>query len=247
MDLSGRVALVTGAGRGIGYAIATRLVAAGATVAVNDRKLDKAKAVACELVALGGQAIGVAADVTCAGDVAGMVEIIIATYGHLDILINNAGITSDQLLVRMSDEEWDRVMTVDLKSVFLCSRASLKPMIKAGWGRIINMSSVVGLMGNAGQTNYAAAKAGIIGFTHSLAKEVASRGITVNAIAPGFIDTDMTARLSEKQRQEIIRQIPLGCLGLPRDVAELTAFLASEQARYITGQVIAVDGGLHGS
>jgi 3-oxoacyl-[acyl-carrier protein] reductase len=247
MDLTGRVALVTGAGRGIGHAIATRLAAAGAMVAVNDRKLEKAQSVACELVALGGQAIGVAADVTSAGDVAGMVEEIITAYGHLDILINNAGITSDQLLLRMSEEEWDRVLTVDLKSVFLCSRASLKPMIKARWGRIINMSSVVGLMGNAGQTNYAAAKAGIIGFTRSLAKEVASRGITVNAIAPGFIETDMTARMSEKQRQEITGQIPLGCLGLPQDVADLAAFLASTEARYITGQVIAVDGGLHGS
>jgi 3-oxoacyl-[acyl-carrier protein] reductase len=247
MDLTGRVALVTGAGRGIGHAIAIRLAAVGATVAVNDRKLDKAKAVACELIALGGQAIGVAADVTSAGDVADMVETILDAYGHLDILINNAGITSDQLLLRMSDEEWDRVLTVDLKSVFLCSRASLKPMIKARWGRIINMSSVVGLMGNAGQTNYAAAKAGIIGFTRSLAKEVASRGITVNAIAPGFIETDMTARMSEKQRQDITGQIPLGCLGLPQDVAEMAAFLASAEARYITGQVIAVDGGLHGS
>jgi 3-oxoacyl-[acyl-carrier protein] reductase len=234
MDLTGRVALVTGAGRGIGHAIAIRLAAVGATVAVNDRKLDKAKSVACELIALGGQAIGVAADVTSAGDVADMVETILDAYGHLDILINNAGITSDQLLLRMSDEEWDRVLTVDLKSVFLCSRASLKPMIKARWGRIINMSSVVGLMG-------------IIGFTRSLAKEVASRGITVNAIAPGFIETDMTARMSEKQRQDITGQIPLGCLGLPQDVAEMAAFLASAEARYITGQVIAVDGGLHGS
>jgi 3-oxoacyl-[acyl-carrier protein] reductase len=246
VNLTGRVALVTGAGRGIGYAIATRLAAAGASVAVNDRVLEKAQAVAREVSAPGGQAIGVAADVTSAGGVSGMIDSVMAAYGRLDILVNNAGVTSDQLLVRMSEEEWDRVLTVDLKSVFLCSQACLKPMIKERWGRIINMSSVVGLMGNAGQTNYAAAKAGIIGFTRSLAKEVASRGITVNAVAPGFIETDMTAKLSDKQRLEITGHIPLGYLGLPQDVANLIAFLASADSRYITGQVISVDGGLHG-
>jgi 3-oxoacyl-[acyl-carrier protein] reductase len=173
-----------------------------------------------------------------------MIETTMATYGRIDILVNNAGINRDQLLIRMSDDDWDRVMDIDLKSVFLCTRAVLKHMLKARWGRVISIASIVGLVGNPGQANYAAAKAGIIGFTKSTAREVASRGITVNAIAPGFIDTEMTQRLKEDKRQELMSRIPLGYLGSPDDIAEAVAFLASEEARYITGQVLAVDGGM---
>ena len=173
-----------------------------------------------------------------------MVDTAIATYGRVDILVNNAGINRDQLLMRMTEEDWDRVLAVDLKSVFLCTRAVLRPMLKQRQGRIISIASIVGLVGNPGQANYAAAKAGIIGFTKTVAREVASRGITVNAIAPGFIDTDMTQKLSENQRQELMARIPLGCLGSPEDVAGAVAFLASDEARYITGQVLTVDGGM---
>lgn len=246
MDLINRVALVTGAGRGIGKAIALKLASSGTTVIVNDISLENAQVVAREIQAQGGQSLAVAADVSSAADVNLMVESILKTCDRIDILVNNAGITRDQLLLRMADEDWDRVLAVDLRSVFLCSRAALKPMLKGRWGRIVSLASIVGLAGNAGQTNYAAAKAGIVGFTRSLAKEVASRGITVNAIAPGFIDTDMTAKLSEAQRQELKARIPMGCLGTPHDVAAVVAFLASEEARYITGQVVSVDGGLGG-
>ena len=173
-----------------------------------------------------------------------MVETAIATYGKVDILVNNAGITRDQLTMKMTDEEWDKVLAIDLKSVFLCTRAVLRPMLKQRSGRIISMSSVVGIIGNAGQANYAAAKAGIIGFTKTIAKEVASRGITVNAVAPGFIDTPMTQVLPEERKQALMANIPLGYLGTPRDIADTVAFLASEEARYITGQVISVDGGI---
>jgi 3-oxoacyl-[acyl-carrier protein] reductase len=173
-----------------------------------------------------------------------MMETAIAAYGKVDILVNNAGITRDQLTMKMTDEEWDKVLAIDLKSVFLCTRAVLRPMLKQRSGRIISMSSVVGIIGNAGQANYAAAKAGIIGFTKTIAKEVASRGITVNAVAPGFIDTPMTQVLPEERKQALMNNIPLGYLGTPRDIAETVAFLASEEARYITGQVISVDGGI---
>ena len=246
MDLSNRVAIVTGSGRGIGQAIALKLAEVGATVVVND--IDKvALAVAEEIRTMNRQSLVVIADVSSSPDVARLVETTIATYGRIDILVNNAGITRDQLLIRMSDEDWDKVLAVDLKSVFLCTRAVLKQMLKQRWGRIISIASIVGLVGNPGQANYASAKAGIIGFTRTVAKEVASRGITVNAIAPGFIDTEMTQRLQESQRQELLKRIPLGCLGSPRDVAEAVAFLASEEARYITGQVLNVDGGMAGA
>jgi 3-oxoacyl-[acyl-carrier protein] reductase len=168
----------------------------------------------------------------------------VAAYGKLDILVNNAGITRDQLLLRMSDDDWDKVLTVDLKSVFLCTRSALRHMIRQRSGRIISISSIVGIIGNAGQANYASAKAGIIGFTKATAKEVASRNITVNAVAPGFIDTAMTQQLPEERRQEMANKIPAGYLGTPRDVAEAVAFLASDEARYITGQVLTVDGGI---
>jgi 3-oxoacyl-[acyl-carrier protein] reductase len=243
MNLTNRVAMVTGSGRGIGRAIALKLANVGATIVVND--IDKAaQAVAEEIQATGKKSLAVIADVSSAPDVARMIETTMATYGRIDILVNNAGINRDQLVLRMSDDDWDRVMDVDLKSVFLCTRAVLKHMLKARWGRVISIASIVGLAGNPGQANYAAAKAGIIGFTKSVAREVASRGITVNAIAPGFIDTEMTQRLKEDKRQELISRIPLGCLGSPDDIAEAVAFLASDEAKYITGQVLAVDGGM---
>ena len=245
MDFNGKVALVTGSGRGIGKAIALKLAEAGATLVINDAG-DSAPAeqTVAEIKNLNRQAIVVMADVSSSAYVTKMVETAIATYGKVDILVNNAGITRDQLTMRMTDEEWDKVLAIDLKSVFLCTRAVLRPMLKQRSGRIISMSSVAGIIGNAGQANYAAAKAGIIGFTKTIAKEVASRGITVNAVAPGFIDTPMTQVLPAERKQALLANIPLGYLGAPRDIAETVAFLASEEARYITGQVITVDGGI---
>jgi 3-oxoacyl-[acyl-carrier protein] reductase len=243
-DLSGKVVLVTGASRGIGKAIAGSMAAHGALLAVNNMDLETARSAADDIIASGGAALAVCADVTDGEAVNGMIDTIVAHYGRLDVLVNNAGITRDQLLIRMSDDDWDRVLSVNLKGAFLCTRAALRPMIKNRWGRIISIASIVGITGNAGQANYAASKAGLIGFTRSVAREVASRGITANAIAPGFIDTDMTMALSEDQRSEITARIPLGCLGQPGDVAGLAAFLASDEARYITGQVICIDGGL---
>ncbi|MBA7533280.1 3-oxoacyl-[acyl-carrier-protein] reductase FabG [subsurface metagenome] len=246
MDLSNRVAIVTGSGRGIGRAIALKLAEVGATVVVNDIG-ETAQGVAEEIRVMSRQSLAILADVSLSADVARLVETTAETYGKVDILVNNAGIARDQLIVRMSEEDWDRVLNVNLKSVFLCTRAVLKHMIKQRWGRIISIASIVGVVGNPGQANYASAKAGIIGFTRTIAKEVASRGITVNAIAPGFIDTEMTQRLDEKRRQKLLGHIPLGYLGSPRDVAEAVAFLASEEARYITGQVLNVDGGMAGA
>jgi 3-oxoacyl-[acyl-carrier protein] reductase len=193
---------------------------------------------------MGGQSLAVVADISLPEDAARLVEEATAAFGKVDILVNNAGINRDQLLLRMSDEDWDRVVGVDLKGVFLCTRAVLRQMSRQRWGRIISIASIVGIVGNPGQANYASAKAGIIGFTRTVAKEMASRGITVNAIAPGFINTEMTRRLREDWKQELKRRIPLGDFGSPRDVAEAVAFLASEEAGYITGQVLGVDGGL---
>jgi 3-oxoacyl-[acyl-carrier protein] reductase len=244
MDLSGKVAIVTGGARGIGREIALRLAQAGAAVAVSD--IENAEMVAEEVRALGPRGRAVITDVTSSASVNEMVEMVAAEFGRIDILVNNAGITRDGLLMRMSDEDWDAVLNVNLKSVFLCSRAVLRTMMKQRSGRIISISSVVGIMGNPGQANYASSKAGIIGLTRTLAREVGSRGITVNAIAPGFIQTRMTEQLNEEQQRAIASRIPLGFLGTPRDVAEAVAFLASEEARYITGQVLGVDGGLGG-
>ncbi|MBI3040586.1 MAG: 3-oxoacyl-[acyl-carrier-protein] reductase [Chloroflexi bacterium] len=245
MDLANRVAIVTGSSRGIGRAIALKLAEVGATVVITGSS-DAATvdSVAEEVRAMNRQSLAILVDVSLSSDVDRMVAETVATYGRLDILVNNAGITRDQLVLRMSDEDWDKVLNVNLKSVFLCTRAVLRHMLKQRWGRIISITSIVALTGNAGQANYASAKAGIIGFTRTIAREVASRGITANAIAPGFIETRMTQRLGEKQRQELTGRIPLGYLGTPRDVAEAVAFLASEEARYITGQVLNVDGGL---
>lgn len=244
MDLSDKVAIVTGSARGIGRAIALKLAEVGATVVVTD--IAEAESVAEEIRAMNRQSSAILANVSLSSDVAKLVDTTVSNYERVDILVNNAGITRDQLVMRMSDEDWDKVLEVDLKSVFLCTRAVLRPMMKQRWGRIISISSIVGIMGNPGQANYAAAKAGIIGFTRTIAREVGSRGITANAIAPGFIDTKMTEQLEENQRQELMNRIPLGYLGSPRDVAEAVAFLASKEARYITGQVLGVDGGMAG-
>ena len=245
MDFTGKVAIVTGSGRGIGKAIAVKLAENGATLVINDvGDSAPAEQTVSEIKNLNRQAMAIMADVSSSTDVSKMMETAIAAYGKVDILVNNAGITRDQLTMKMTDEEWDKVLAIDLKSVFLCTRAVLRPMLKQRSGRIISMSSVVGIIGNAGQANYAAAKAGIIGFTKTIAKEVASRGITVNAVAPGFIDTPMTQGLPEERKQALMNNIPLGYLGTPRDIAETVAFLASEEARYITGQVISVDGGI---
>jgi 3-oxoacyl-[acyl-carrier protein] reductase len=248
MVLSNRVAIVTGSARGIGRAIALKLAGAGASVVVNDidKAAELAQGVVEEIKAMNRQSLAVLADVSSSPDVARLVETTLATFGKVDILVNNAGITRDHLLMRMSDEDWDEVLNVNLKSAFLCTRAVLRHMLRERWGRIISIASIVGVAGNPGQANYAAAKAGIIGFTRTVAKETASRGITVNAIAPGFIDTDMTRRLEEDYKQELLRHIPVGYFGSPDDVAEAVAFLASEKARYITGQLLHVDGGMGG-
>jgi 3-oxoacyl-[acyl-carrier protein] reductase len=246
MDLSNKVAIVTGSARGIGRAIALKLAEAGANIVVNDiaAAADSLEGVAAEIRALNRQALVVTGDVSSSEDVARLVEKAAGTFGRIDILVNNAGVARDQLIMRMSDEDWDTVLNIDLKSAFLCTRAVLRHMLRQRWGRIISISSVVGIIGNVGQANYASAKAGIIGLTRSVAKEVGSRGITANAIAPGFIETKMTEQLDEKQKQALLQHIPLGVIGTPRDVAEAVAFLASEEARYITGQVLNVDGGM---
>jgi 3-oxoacyl-[acyl-carrier protein] reductase len=246
MDLSNKVAIVTGSARGIGRAIALKLAEVGADIVVNDipAAAEALENTAGEIRALKRKALTVTADVSSAPDVARLIDTAAKEMGKIDILVNNAGVTRDQIIMRMTDEDWDTVLNIDLKSAFLCTRAVLRYMVKQRWGRIVSIASVVGIMGNAGQANYAAAKAGIIGLTRSIAKEVGSRGITANAIAPGFIETKMTEKLDDKQRQVLMQRIPLGSIGTPADVAEAVAFLASEEAKYITGQVLQVDGGM---
>ncbi len=240
-----KVALVTGASRGIGAAIALRLASEGAAVVVNYAgSRDAAVSVVDAIVAGGGRAIAVQADVTDPAACTGLVQSTIDAYGTLDILVNNAGITRDGLLVRMSDEDWDAVLTTNLTGVFSMTRAAAKVMMKARTGSIVNISSVVGIAGNAGQANYAAAKAGVIGLTRSVARELASRNVRCNAVAPGFIETDMTAKLTDAQREAIASGVALGRFGSGEDVAAAVAFLASDEGSYVTGQVLAVDGGM---
>lgn len=245
MPLTGKIALVTGASRGIGRAIAIRLASDGAKVAINFAgNLAKAQEVKSIIEANGGEAMLVQCDVSDFNAVEQMIKDITGAWKSIDILVNNAGITRDGLLMRMKPEDFDAVINTNLKGVFNCTKLISKLMIKQRSGRIINMSSIVGLEGNAGQTNYAAAKAGIIGFTKSAARELAPRGITVNAIAPGFIDTDMTSAMTVEAKEATAAKIPLGRIGRTEDIANAVAFLVSEQANYITGQVLAVDGGL---
>ena len=245
MLLDGKVALVTGASRGIGRAIALKLAAEGAKVAINYAgNTAKAEEVKAEIEKNGGEAILVQADVADSTAVEAMVNATVEAFGQIDILVNNAGITRDGLMMRMKDEDFDAVINTNLKGVFYCTKLVSKLMMKKRSGHIINMASVVGLMGNAGQTNYAAAKAGVIGFSKSAAKELAARGITVNMVAPGFIDTDMTAAMTDKAKEMTLTGIPLNRMGTPEDVANAVAFLVSDNASYITGQVINVDGGM---
>lgn len=243
-DLTGRVALVTGASRGIGRAITLRLAAAGASVLAGARG-QHAESVVREVVDTGGIAESVSLEVTDTDSVELGVQVAIQHFGRIDILVNNAGIVRDQLVLRMKAESWDTVLATNLTGAFACCRAVLRPMLKQQSGRIINISSVVGQSGSPGQTNYAASKAGLVGFTKALAREVASRQITVNAVAPGMIETDMTAALDEETLAVLRGQIPVGRFGAPEDVAAVVCFLASEEASYITGQVVGVNGGMY--
>ncbi len=243
-DLTGKVALITGGSRGIGRAITLALAAHGAKVAINF----VANAAAAEETAReaggAGAAITIGGDVAAPGTAATLVERTIAEFGRIDILINNAGVTSDDLILRMSEDEWDRVIDTNLKGTFHVTKAVLRPMVRQRYGRIISVSSVAGIVGNPGQANYSAAKAGIIGFTKAIAKEVASRNITANVVAPGFIDTEMTANLTDAQRQEIMRMVAVGRTGTAADIAPAVVFLASDEAAYVTGHVLTIDGGL---
>src|SRR5688572_85448 len=243
-QLENQIAVVTGAGRGIGRAIALKFAAEGAEVVCVSRTAENSEKVANEVRALGRKAWAHAVDVADANSVNPAVEKILTECTRVDILVNNAGVTRDGLLMRMSDADWDTVLNTNLKGAFLVTKAFNRAMLKQRAGRIINISSVVGLMGNAGQCNYAASKAGLIGFTQSCAREFASRGVTVNAIAPGFIETDMTAVLNEATRAELLKRIPLGRLGQGEDIAGAALYLASSAGRYVTGQVLTVDGGM---
>ncbi len=244
MDFSGKVSIVTGASQGIGEAIAADLAQNGAEIILIDIQKQKLDEVAKKIVGLKGKAHAYEADVSDSGQVTNLVETLIQKHGNLHHLINNAGITRDNLLMRMKEDEWDSVLAVNLKGVFNLSKALIRHMIRNRYGRIVNISSVVGLIGNPGQTNYSASKAGILGFTKSLAKEVASRGITVNAVAPGFIATAMTERLAEEVQKQFLDFIPMGRFGTAEEVAQAVRFLISDQASYITGQVINVNGGM---
>lgn len=243
--LTGKNALVTGASRGIGRSIALELASKGANIAVNYAgNEEKAQAVVEEIEQLGLKAFKVKADVANESDVKGMVKEVISQFGSLDILVNNAGVTRDNLLMRMKEDEFDQVINTNLKGVFVCTKAVTRQMMKQKAGRIVNVASIVGVSGNPGQANYVAAKAGVIGLTKTTAKELASRNILVNAVAPGFISTDMTDALTEEQRESMLALIPLAKLGTPEDVARVVRFLTTEDANYITGQTIHIDGGM---
>jgi 3-oxoacyl-[acyl-carrier protein] reductase len=243
-QLENQIAVVTGAGRGIGRAIALKFASEGADVVCISRTAENSEKVAAEVRAVGRKAWAYAVNVADGAAVAAAADKILAETGRIDILVNNAGVTRDGLLMRMSDADWDTVLDTNLKGAFLVTKAFIRAFIKQRSGRIINVASVIGLIGNAGQTNYAASKAGLIGFTKSTAREVASRGITVNALAPGFIETDMTAVLNAQIKEQLLKQIPLNSFGQCEDIANAALFLASPGARYVTGQVLAVDGGM---
>ena len=244
LDLSGKVAIVTGASRGIGRAVGVRLAARGAQV-IAAARADHADGTVAAIQSAGGRAVSVSVDVTDRASVDAVMSGVLEQFGRIDILVNNAGITRDQLLLRMKYEDWDQVIATNLTAAFGCAQAVIRPMIKQRSGRIISISSVVGQTGNPGQANYAASKAGLIGFSKALAREVASRSITVNVVAPGLIDTDMTRAITDKAQGDWAAQIPLGRLGAPDEVAAAVCFLASDEASYITGQVIAVNGGMY--
>ncbi len=244
MKLKDEVAIVTGSARGIGRAIALELVRNGAKLVICDLNMDDIQIVVDQFTEMGGEAKGFVSNVTQAEDAQQLIDKTIEAFGKVDILVNNAGITRDNLLMRMKEDEWDAVIAVNLKGTYNCIRAIAKPFIKQRSGKIINLASVVGQIGNAGQVNYSASKAGVIGLTKSVAKELAARNVRVNAIAPGFIQTDMTANLTEKAKEALTNAIPLAKLGQPEDVAKAVLFLASDDAAYITGQVINVDGGM---
>ena len=245
MKLTGRVALVTGAAQGIGKAVALLLARNGADIVVSDINLEKAEETANEINSIGRKALAVKVDVANWNDVEQMVEVILEKFAKIDILVNNAGITRDKLILRMTDEDWDAVLNVNLKGTFHCTKAVVRHMAKQRSGKIVNIASVVGEMGNAGQANYSASKAGVIGLTKTIAREFAQRGININAIAPGYIETPMTEALPEKAKEELKRLIPMERLGKPEDVAEAVLFLVSEESNYITGQVLNVNGGIY--
>lgn len=245
MELLGKVALVTGGGQGIGRAVALMLARNGADVAISDINLETARTAAEEIEKIGRRAVAVEANVARFEDGERMVRETVEALGRVDILINNAGITRDKLMLRMSEEDWDVVLDVNLKGAFNCTRTAVRYMGKQRSGRIVNIASIVGLMGNAGQANYAASKAGLIGFTKTVAREFASRGITVNAVAPGYIDTPMTQALPENVKEELKKLIPMNRLGTPEDIAKAVFFLVTSAADYVTGQVLQVNGGLY--
>jgi 3-oxoacyl-[acyl-carrier protein] reductase len=245
VELLGKVALVTGGAQGIGKAVALLLARNGADSVVSDVNLERAEETSREIESLGRKAMAIKADVSRVGDVEGMVQAILEKFGKIDILINNAGIARDKLILRMTEEDWDAVLGVNLKGTFNCTKAVIKHMSKQRSGKIVNIASVVGEMGNAGQANYSASKAGVIGFTKTVAREFAQRGINVNAIAPGYIQTSMTDALPDKAKEELKRMIPMERLGQPEDVAQAVLFLVSEASSYITGHVLNVNGGIY--